>query len=75
MSTILVVEDEAIIRELIGETLSLENYKILEAENGAVALGLLNSLEVMPDLIICDVMMPEMDGHGLITARDRKSVV
>ena len=68
MSTILVVEDEAIIRELIGETLSLENYKILEAENGAMALGLLNSLEVMPDLIICDVMMPEMDGHGLITA-------
>ncbi|QUS60410.1 EAL domain-containing protein [Synechocystis sp. PCC 7339] len=68
MSTILVVEDESIIRELIGETLSLENYGILEAENGVVALGLLNSLEVMPDLIICDVMMPEMDGHGLITA-------
>ncbi|MBE9176450.1 EAL domain-containing protein [Synechocystis salina LEGE 06155] len=68
MSTILIVEDESIIRELIGETLSLENYGILEAENGVAALGLVNSLEVMPDLIICDVMMPEMDGHGLITA-------
>ncbi|WLT38321.1 EAL domain-containing protein [Synechocystis sp. B12] len=73
MSTILVVEDEAIIRELIGETLSLENYQILEAENGAVALGLLNSLEVMPDLIICDVMMPEMDGHGLIAALQKNA--
>ncbi|AIE73612.1 MULTISPECIES: EAL domain-containing protein [unclassified Synechocystis] len=68
MSTILIVEDEAIIRELIGETLSLENYDVLEAENGVMALGLLDSLPVMPDLIICDIMMPEMDGHGLIEA-------
>ena len=68
MSTILVVEDEAIIRELIGETLGLEDYGILEAENGVKALALLASLDKMPDLIICDVMMPEMDGHGLINA-------
>lgn len=68
MNTILVVEDEAIIRELIGETLSLEDYDILEAENGIQALALLASSEKMPDLIVCDVMMPEMDGHGLLTA-------
>lgn len=66
MSIILVVEDEVIIWELIGEILSLENYKILEVENGVVVLGLFNFLEVMFDLIICDVMMLEMDGYGLI---------
>jgi len=68
MSTILVVEDEVIIRELIAETLSLENYEILEAGNGRQALALLENLSQLPDLIICDVMMPEMDGHGLIEA-------
>jgi EAL domain-containing protein (putative c-di-GMP-specific phosphodiesterase class I)/CheY-like chemotaxis protein len=68
MSTILIVEDEVIIRELIGETLSLEDYEILQASNGREALALLENVSPLPDLIICDVMMPEMDGHGLIEA-------
>ncbi|MFN9175128.1 MAG: EAL domain-containing protein [Synechocystis sp.] len=68
MSTILIVEDEIIIQELIGETLSLEGYDVLEASNGRQALTLLENLGQMPDLIICDVMMPEMDGHSLIEA-------
>jgi EAL domain-containing protein (putative c-di-GMP-specific phosphodiesterase class I)/CheY-like chemotaxis protein len=66
MSTILVVEDEAIIRELVVETLILEGYEVLEAENGSKGLKVINQSGKMPDLIICDVMMPEMDGHGFI---------
>ncbi|MGA1621933.1 MAG: EAL domain-containing response regulator [Synechocystis sp.] len=68
MSTILIVEDEMIIRELIGETLSLEDYDVLQAGNGREALALLEKTSPLPDLIICDVMMPELDGHGFIEA-------
>lgn len=57
--TILIVEDEADIREGIGILLSGENYSILEAENGRQALSMMNR-DI--DLVILDVMMPGMSG-------------
>ena len=57
--TILIVEDEADIREGIGILLSGENYRILEAENGRQALSMMNR-DI--DLVILDVMMPGMSG-------------
>lgn len=57
--TILIVEDEADIREGIGILLSGENYSILEAENGRQALNMMNR-DI--DLVILDVMMPGMSG-------------
>lgn len=66
MSTILVVEDEPRIREGIVELLELEGYDVLEASNGKV--GVEQAKQHTPDLIICDVMMPEMDGHGMLQA-------
>lgn len=58
--TILVVDDELLIRKVIREYLESENYKVLEAENGLDALRVLSSNKV--NLIILDIMMPKMDG-------------
>lgn len=60
MSKILIIEDEKNIRETIREILELNDYKIATAENGLI--GVAKALQFKPDLIICDVMMPEMDG-------------
>ncbi|TXI33753.1 MAG: hybrid sensor histidine kinase/response regulator [Niabella sp.] len=60
--TVLIVEDNSEIRTLIKETLQFR-YKIITAENGALGLAIAQS--EIPDIIISDVMMPEMDGFEL----------
>jgi EAL domain-containing protein (putative c-di-GMP-specific phosphodiesterase class I)/CheY-like chemotaxis protein len=64
IARILVIEDEGSIRMLITDILNSENYEVLEANNGkeGVKLALYN----LPDLILCDVMMPEMDGYQVL---------
>ncbi|MBV5260656.1 EAL domain-containing protein [Synechococcus moorigangaii CMS01] len=62
--TILVVEDEDSIRELIVTLLIAEDYQVLEAENGQIGVGI--AIENRPDLIICDIMMPGLDGYGVL---------
>ena len=62
--TILVVDDELLIRKIIREYLESENYKVLEAENGLDALRVLSSNKV--NLIILDIMMPKMDGFACL---------
>src|SRR5690606_25357694 len=59
---VLVVEDNLEMRQFIGESLK-ENYRISEAENGK--RGIEKAVELMPDLILSDVMMPELDGVTL----------
>lgn len=59
---ILVVEDNPDLREMIKENLS-DNYAVIEAENGKIGLKLAE--DHIPDLIISDIMMPEMDGYEL----------
>lgn len=61
---ILVVEDEAPIRNNLVRMLQLEDYDVVEAQNGREALTLARTH--MPGLIISDVMMPELDGYGLL---------
>jgi len=56
MKKILIVEDHADIRRLIRMTLELDDYEILEAENGDI--GLQMAIEHQPDLVLLDVMMP-----------------
>lgn len=63
MAKILIVDDDPHIRKLIRVILSEEGYTILEAEDGKDALSLLDSEKV--DLIILDIMMPNMDGWDL----------
>jgi len=63
---ILVIEDNAQVRDNIQEILELEDFETIAAENGAIGLQL--AKEQFPDLILCDVMMPEMDGYSVLTA-------
>jgi len=58
--TILIVDDEPRIRDFVRMNLELERYRVLEASNGLEALEQLR--EHLPDLVVLDVMMPEMDG-------------
>ena len=57
---ILLVDDEPDILEIIGYNLAQEEYQIFTAANGKEAIA--KAKKVIPDLIIMDVMMPEMDG-------------
>ncbi|MFZ0452586.1 MAG: response regulator [Ignavibacteriaceae bacterium] len=65
MKKILVIEDDLPIQQVIIDILENEGYKIFSAGNGELGLSL--AKEVNPDLIICDVMMPVMDGYEVIS--------
>jgi signal transduction histidine kinase len=64
MSRILVIEDVAPLRNDIADMLRLEGYEVAEAEDGEV--GLRVAADFHPDLVICDIMMPKMDGYGVL---------
>ena len=66
MSTILVVDDEANIVELVRFNLEKENFRVITAPDGVS--GLAAALECLPDLIILDIMMPEKDGFEVCRA-------
>jgi len=61
--TILVVDDEPALRELCVETLSLQGYRVLSAENATQALTVLDTAKV--DLLLSDIILPGMDGYQL----------
>ena len=64
-ATVLLVEDEAELREPIRDYLTNEGYRVLDAANGAAALHLLNSQPLRIDVLITDVIMPEVNGPEL----------
>ncbi len=64
MTKIVLIEDNHEMRENIEEMLELADYQVLSAENGKVGLELVK--KELPDLIICDIMMPELDGYGVL---------
>lgn len=61
---ILVIEDNQDVRENLEELLQLTGYHVYTAENGKI--GTSKALEVVPDIILCDIMMPELDGFGVL---------
>jgi len=63
--TILLVEDEAILRRLARQYLETQGYKILEAEDGAAALQIVDGYKGTIDLLLSDVIMPGMNGREL----------
>lgn len=71
--TILVVDDEPRIRDLVRMNLEMERYSVIEASNGVEALDQLR--ENLPDLVMLDVMMPEMDGFETLRAIREVSTV
>lgn len=62
--SILVIEDQEDVRENICELLQLSNYDVLSASDGKKGVKL--ALETPPDLVLCDIMMPEMDGYEVL---------
>lgn len=60
VNTVLVVDDDQHIRELVKDNLEDENYRVYTAENGLEAKEILE--KISPQLVVLDVMMPEMDG-------------
>ncbi|XOV92972.1 MAG: response regulator [Bacteroidota bacterium] len=61
---ILIIEDQEDVRDNIAELLDLSNYEPITASNGKE--GVKKALEIKPNLILCDIMMPEMDGYEVI---------
>ena len=66
MKKILVIEDEETLRTNIVQILELEDFVTIEANNGF--LGIKLAQKHLPDLILCDVMMPEIDGYSVLAA-------
>jgi len=66
MKKILVIEDEPEMRRNVLTILKFEKYQPLGADNGLAGLEIARSQK--PDLILCDVMMPQLDGHGVLQA-------
>lgn len=64
MKTILLIEDSDLIRENTAEILELAGYAVHTAENGKV--GVEKALVNKPDLVVCDIMMPVLDGYGVL---------
>ena len=64
MKHLLLIEDNIEIRENTAEILELAGYKVQTAENGKVGVEM--ALKEKPDLIICDIMMPVLDGYGVL---------
>src|SRR6185295_9924322 len=64
MKSILVIDDNADIRDNTAEILDLAGYKTFTAENGK--RGVEVALKEKPDVIVCDIMMPELDGYGVL---------
>lgn len=63
-TTILIIDDNADIRENTAEILDLAGYKTLTAENGRTGVEL--AVKELPAIIVCDIMMPELDGYGVL---------
>lgn len=68
MPRVLVVDDTASIRFLIRTNLELAGFEVDEAVDGADCLDILAALDVLPDIITVDVMMPRLDGMATVTA-------
>lgn len=64
MKKILLIEDDRALRENTAELLELSGYEVIMAPNGKIGISIAN--EQLPDLIICDIMMPEIDGYGVL---------
>ena len=75
-NSVLIVEDDPGIREVLRDVIALEGYKTLEAENGRIALDLLSSGKVPgPCLILLDLMMPELNGWDFLEIRRKTDAI
>lgn len=73
MKKILIIEDNDDIRENLAEILELAGYDAYTAGNGKI--GIEKAEQIVPDLILCDVMMPVLDGYGVLSIAHKKPVL
>src|SRR5579862_1847622 len=66
MTKILVIEDNDDVREEIVDILRFEGFDVRDAENGRLGLEVVK--EWAPDIVVCDIMMPELDGYATLEA-------
>lgn len=66
MQKILIIEDDQTLRQQMAQVLRFEGYDTREAANGM--LGVTSAISSAPDLVVCDIMMPELDGFGVLQA-------
>lgn len=66
MKKILLIEDDTALRENTAELLELSGYEVFTAPNGKI--GIEKAKKQQPDIIVCDIMMPEIDGYGVLEA-------
>jgi CRP/FNR family cyclic AMP-dependent transcriptional regulator len=71
MKKVLIIEDNSDVRENLAEILTLSGYEAIVAENGKAGTALAQA--ELPDLILCDIMMPELDGYGVLHILSRQS--
>jgi DNA-binding response OmpR family regulator len=64
MKKILLVEDDTSLRENVAELLELSGFEVCTASNGLIAVDM--AKKELPDLVLCDIMMPELDGYGVL---------
>jgi len=66
MNKVLLIEDDVVLRENTAELLELSNYNVVTAPNGKK--GVETAKAELPNIIVCDIMMPELDGYGVLQA-------
>ncbi|SDF41220.1 response regulator [Cellulophaga baltica] len=72
MKTILLIEDDRALRENTEELLDLAGYAVKTAPNGKI--GITAAKVLLPDIILCDIMMPEVDGYGVLKALNEDEI-
>jgi DNA-binding response OmpR family regulator len=72
MITILLIEDDSVLRENTAELLELSNYKVITASNGKIGVEM--AKKHLPDIIVCDIMMPELDGYAALNILSKNKV-
>lgn len=71
MTKILLIEDDTVLRENTAELLELSNFEVITAPNGELGLKAININT--PDIIVCDIMMPKLDGYGVLNEVTKNS--
>ncbi|WP_225034638.1 response regulator [Winogradskyella sp. SM1960] len=71
MKKVLLIEDDTVLRENTAELLELSDYEVLTAENGKLGLEMAKANQ--PDIIVCDIMMPILDGYGVLEGLSKDS--
>ena len=72
MKKILLIEDDIVLRENTAELLELSGYKVETASNGKAGVEV--AKKYLPSIIVCDIMMPELDGYGVLESLSKNDI-